>query len=1213
MTTKPTRIAGRYDLGDVVGRGGIGTVYRAIQQPLERPVALKMLRPEFSEHPTIRRRFVREARTVAALAHPNIATVHDFGVDEEDRLFLVLEFVEGESLESLGQRGALDLPAIARIFHQVLTGLGHAHARGVIHRDIKPANILVTHDEAGLPWVKIVDFGIAAVTGVTGFDEDLASGSGQIVGTPQYMAPEQVRGERHVSATVDVYAVALTLFWALTGSHAFDGGSAVEVLSLQLHQPPPPLVPKPGISLPAGVDALLARALAKSPSERVPSALALRAALEERIGTGDDARVTGVGTLSLENARRTVVELTGLDVDAAGLDEPLGLPQRSDDAARAPLTTGVELPALESESRGGGALVPAAIAHTPTLLPSPAAPGALALVRREERTRLLDEVWRTLDDARGLLLTIEGISGFGKSRMAAWVATEAAERTGARVVRGAFLRESGYSLRGVRDALDDLLHLRGASTRRVAEQVASLAPRCGLDPHDVRALVEFLRPSTAERTTHKRAPEALYHVLLQLLSHEAEKQPLVLLLDDLHFGGAETGHFLEFLAVELQQHPVPLAVIASVLTGDVSATAFADALRRLSRYEGEGVVRHALLPLDPQDAETLVDSVVRLAPDVRASLIQRAAGNEMHLVQLVRYLVERKLLTQTGEGWRPRPGVKVDELLPPSLTELVELRLADLEAMGPAGMRRLELLRRGAVLGRSFRFQVLERMLDIEHRTDLLETVDEDVDGLLDLDLWRIRGEQSDDVLSFSASMTRDVLVDRMRGRRMTRRLHLFAAEAKLAVLHESTEKIAGDLVVHFEQARDGARAYQFARLAAEVAERTHRPHAAAEFLERALTHATHDEREAVHDLRIRAAGLWTALGEYPLAARHFDAVLEDSPAERARARALFGHAKIHRLRGGADAAEAGYTEGLQAAGEESDLRSVGVLGLARVAWHRGRHVEARARALDALSLARSGERPRLVAESLWLLADVARSRGDHEPARDLFQQAMALYEEHDDRLGIAKCHAMLAMGARASSDLDAAEEHYRQALAIYRNYGERKGVAHQLNGLGDVARFRGDFAGAADHYRRAVDIFQRLELPFDTAVALTNLGIVARESADFERAEDAFRRALSVAEKADGAYLVAGAGLCLAHVLELLGRHDEADAFLERALAAAENAEIVDPDFAVPLERLAELRAAGGEEGSARDLLQRAYDMWSELGRTHDADRVARRIAETR
>ena len=381
MTTKPTRIAGRYDLGDIVGRGGIGTVYRAIQHPLERPVALKMLRPEFSELPTLRRRFVREARTVAALAHPNIATVHDFGVDDDDHLFLVLELVDGESLESLGQRGALDLPTIARVFNQMLTGLGHAHARGVIHRDIKPANILVTRDEAGLPWVKIVDFGIAALTGVTGFDEDRGSGTGQIVGTPQYMAPEQVRGERHVSATVDVYAVALTLFWAITGEHAFDGATPIDVLSKQLNQPPPPLAPQPGLAIPPGLEPLMHRALSKSPAERVPSALAFREALAQLIGTGEDAKVTGVGTLSAGTERRTVVELTGVELP--------------DVAEPAP---------LEDSALGQAPTLAA-----PRAMAAPAAsPAEIPMVREAERGRLLDHVTHALASERGTILTIEG-------------------------------------------------------------------------------------------------------------------------------------------------------------------------------------------------------------------------------------------------------------------------------------------------------------------------------------------------------------------------------------------------------------------------------------------------------------------------------------------------------------------------------------------------------------------------------------------------------------------------------------------------------------------------------------------------------------------------------------------------------------------------------------------------------------------------------------
>ena len=222
----------------------------------------------------------------------------------------------------------------------------------------------------------------------------------------------------------------------------------------------------------------------------------------------------------------------------------------------------------------------------------------------------------------------------------------------------------------------------------------------------------------------------------------------------------------------------------------------------------------------------------------------------------------------------------------------------------------------------------------------------------------------------------------------------------------------------------------------------------------------------------------------------------------------------------------------------------------------------------------------------------------------------MALYREHDDRLGIAKCHAMLAMSARAASDLDAAEDHYREALAIYRNYGERKGVAHQLNGLGDVARFRGDFAGADSHYRRAVDMFSVLP-PFDTAVALSNLGIVARESADFERAEDAPAGARGRGERGWRLPRRGRRPVPRARRAARAARGGRRSA--RPRAAAAEEADIVDPDFAVPSSAspCCGRPVARASPGNCSP----RFGMWTELGRTGDAARRSthRRDARTK
>jgi tetratricopeptide (TPR) repeat protein len=159
------------------------------------------------------------------------------------------------------------------------------------------------------------------------------------------------------------------------------------------------------------------------------------------------------------------------------------------------------------------------------------------------------------------------------------------------------------------------------------------------------------------------------------------------------------------------------------------------------------------------------------------------------------------------------------------------------------------------------------------------------------------------------------------------------------------------------------------------------------------------------------------------------------------------------------------------------------------------------------------------------------------------------------------------------------------------------------------VARFRGDYRTATEHYRRAVDIFQALQLPFDAAIALTNLALVARESGNLEEAKDALRRALLVAERVGFAYLTLGVKLNLAHVLALGGEDEESNALLEESLALADRVDLIDPDYARPLEMIGDLKASTGRLGEADALYARAREMWEELGREDDIRRMDRRI----
>jgi serine/threonine-protein kinase len=262
----------RYLLGEPIATGGMGTVYRAVDQVLGRPVAVKVLRRELAEDPTFVERFRREARAAAALSHPNVAGVYDY--DElGDQAFIVMELVEGETLAArIARAGPLPWPEALAIGEQVARALAAAHARGLVHRDVKPANVLLGGELGGREVVKVTDFGIAQAAQAATLTR-----TGMILGSANYVAPEQARGG-HVGAAADVYALGCVLFEMVTDQTPYTGANAVAIAGQHVSAPVPnPRDRRPG--LPGPVAAIVMRAMHKDPERRFPSADAMAAAL----------------------------------------------------------------------------------------------------------------------------------------------------------------------------------------------------------------------------------------------------------------------------------------------------------------------------------------------------------------------------------------------------------------------------------------------------------------------------------------------------------------------------------------------------------------------------------------------------------------------------------------------------------------------------------------------------------------------------------------------------------------------------------------------------------------------------------------------------------------------------------------------------------------------------------------------------------------------
>jgi len=260
--SEPILLNNRYRLEEQQGSGGMAMVYRAHDLMLERTVAIKLLRADFSSDPDFRERFRQEAKAAANLSHPNIVTVHDFGLDE-GRLFIVMEYVPGTDLKTiLKQRGRFSLDEAVALMVQACAGIGYAHRVGLVHCDIKPQNMLVTPDQR----LKVVDFGIARALASISPDEQ----TDVVWGSPQYFSPEQAAGGAPSPAS-DVYSLGIVMYEMLTGQLPFTASTAEELARMHREVPPPsPRRLNPAI--PVELEQVLLKVLSKEPAARYRTA-----------------------------------------------------------------------------------------------------------------------------------------------------------------------------------------------------------------------------------------------------------------------------------------------------------------------------------------------------------------------------------------------------------------------------------------------------------------------------------------------------------------------------------------------------------------------------------------------------------------------------------------------------------------------------------------------------------------------------------------------------------------------------------------------------------------------------------------------------------------------------------------------------------------------------------------------------------------------------
>jgi serine/threonine-protein kinase len=339
------RRLGGYVVDRVVGKGGMGVVYRATHPVLGKHVAVKVIRSEHAADEDFRRRFMDEARVLAALDDPRIVAIQDLALLPDGRAYLVMEFVDGELLSDRIAAGRVPPAEALRIVRELCAGLSAAHARGIVHRDIKPSNVVLTGER-----VTLLDFGLAKLRDRPG---GAASRAGAVIGTPGYMPPEQASAAAELGPTADVYAVGVVFYELLAGRRPFDDGAAasddwVEILVRQRTHEPAPID-----GAPRAFEAVVRRALARAPADRYADAGAMLAALPSAAAAVRPGRRGGAILATIGIAGLGVAGVTAWRIASSGSSE-------------APATTPAPAPA------------PAPVAHEPPPAPAKPAPPAAA-------------------------------------------------------------------------------------------------------------------------------------------------------------------------------------------------------------------------------------------------------------------------------------------------------------------------------------------------------------------------------------------------------------------------------------------------------------------------------------------------------------------------------------------------------------------------------------------------------------------------------------------------------------------------------------------------------------------------------------------------------------------------------------------------------------------------------------------------------------------
>ncbi len=1075
VISSPSLIGKRYQLGELLGQGGMGAVYRAVDRLTGQMVALKRVislteaqsQQSRSDSISFRLALTREFKVLASLRHPNIISVLDYGFDDERQPYITMELLD-EAQTVLTVATEQTLQQQIHLLIELLQALAYLHRREILHRDLKPSNVLVTPDG----YLKVLDFGLAAESEQA---KDMA-------GTLAYMAPEVMQGQQATSG-VDLYAVGVMAYEIFTGRHPFNTDNMQKLVWDVLNSAP---------DLQSLVDRTTNVSAADSQQPTTQDGNT------NVVGDNFKTMIGSVADNDYEQNEKNI------DDDTITLLPDDIRTDNSPDLAKTLIPSGTFNIADEYEEASLAAIVGKLLSKSPEVRYSRAydvivdlasalnisVPQESAAVResflqaatfvgREVELKQLETALESATQGQGSAWLIAGESGVGKSRLIEELRIRALSH-GVMVLRGQAVSEGGLSYQLWREPVRRLLLTTDVSDLD-ASILKEIVPDIGmLLERNIADVIPL--EGTAEQ-------QRLLGTIINLF--ERQNQPVMLILEDLHWSG-ESLDVLRLLNGMVGD--LPLLIVANYRHEDRP-----DLPKELPEM---GVLR--LERLSENDISQLSASMLGEAgrqPAIIELLRRETEGNVFFLVEVVRALAEEAGgLSNIGRMSLPQ------NVLAGGVQKIIQRRLERIPEDGRS------LLRLAAIHGREIDVAVLDHVKDAA-----------DLDEWLTICVNYAVLEVQDGRYRFAHDKLREAVLASIPTRERAG-LHRRIAEAIEHIYSGSPEQ-APILSQHWRAAGDDANEFRCVQIAGDYALHVSALSDAIRHFERALellssiVSGASDQKMIEADLRTKLGEALQYAGDYDRANKQITNGLDlyrSLGDKSGAARSLNLRGDIYWRIGNYGGATQACVESLELYRSFDDKRGIAraLNRLGMVSFDQGDYINANEQIQEALYVANSNDDQIARSMSMNNLGLVALRQGDYENATRYFEENLAISRESGERWKVASALHNLGTLAGIQGNLTVANDYFEQALTMCKSIGDRRGVALALENIGFVAQLQGDYVKATRYLEESLLIARVIGNRQGSANTLLNLGHLATAQGDKERASDFYYDALQIAHE---------------------------------------------------------------------------------------------------